>query len=82
MHDESTPASTLREGWLTSPHGSRLAETDPQFGEIIERHRASVEVGLPTYVDPRSGFSVFTAAFLAKRGDCCESGCRHCPFVI
>jgi hypothetical protein len=23
---------------------------------------------------------VFTAAFLLKRGYCCESGCRHCPY--
>lgn len=24
---------------------------------------------------------VFTAGFLFRRGYCCESGCRHCPFV-
>jgi Family of unknown function (DUF5522)/Cysteine-rich CWC len=23
---------------------------------------------------------VFTARFLRRRGHCCESGCRHCPF--
>jgi len=23
---------------------------------------------------------VFTAKFLLRRGYCCESGCRHCPF--
>jgi Family of unknown function (DUF5522) len=23
---------------------------------------------------------VFTAAYHVKRGECCESGCRHCPF--
>lgn len=23
---------------------------------------------------------VFTAAFHKKRGQCCGSGCRHCPF--
>jgi hypothetical protein len=23
---------------------------------------------------------VFTAEFLRKRGYCCESGCRHCPY--
>jgi hypothetical protein len=26
------------------------------------------------------GLLVFTAAFLLKRGYCCESGCRHCPY--
>jgi hypothetical protein len=23
---------------------------------------------------------VFTAAYHLKRGSCCESGCRHCPY--
>jgi hypothetical protein len=32
-------------------------------------------------VDPRSGYTVLTAAYLARRGHCCESGCRHCPYV-
>jgi len=26
------------------------------------------------------GFLVFTEAFLRRRGYCCESGCRHCPW--
>jgi|GEM_PF-904608 hypothetical protein len=25
-------------------------------------------------------FMVFTAAYHLKRGYCCGSGCRHCPF--
>ncbi len=25
-------------------------------------------------------FVVFTEAFLLRRGYCCESGCRHCPY--
>jgi len=27
-----------------------------------------------------NGRWVFTAAFHSKRGKCCGSGCRHCPF--
>ena len=26
------------------------------------------------------GLMVFTARFLLRRGYCCESGCRHCPY--
>jgi hypothetical protein len=26
------------------------------------------------------GLMVFTAAYHLKRGCCCNSGCRHCPF--
>ena len=25
---------------------------------------------------------VFTAAYLLKRGFCCQSGCRHCPYGV
>jgi len=27
-----------------------------------------------------NGFMVFTAIYLEKRGFCCRSGCRHCPY--
>jgi hypothetical protein len=27
-----------------------------------------------------NGLMVFTAAYHLKRGYCCNSGCRHCPF--
>lgn len=27
-----------------------------------------------------NGFMVFTAAYHLKRGHCCESRCRHCPY--
>jgi hypothetical protein len=26
------------------------------------------------------GFIVFTEIYLRKRGYCCKSGCRHCPY--
>ncbi len=69
-----------REQW-TRPHPSRLTPGHAHFDVIIERHEAALAAGLPNYVDPISGFRVFTAGFLARRGTCCDSGCRHCPFV-
>ena len=27
-----------------------------------------------------NGAFVFTAAYLKRRGYCCGSGCRHCPY--
>jgi hypothetical protein len=45
------------------------------------RHSAAVAAGEVAYRDPRTGYSVFTAAFLAERGYCCGNGCRHCPFA-
>jgi hypothetical protein len=26
------------------------------------------------------GFIVFTEAYHLKRGYCCQSGCKHCPY--
>lgn len=26
------------------------------------------------------GFIVFTETYHLKRGKCCESGCKHCPY--
>jgi hypothetical protein len=34
--------------------------------------------GKDYYVE--DGNMVFTEKFLLKRGHCCESGCRHCPY--
>jgi hypothetical protein len=32
------------------------------------------------YRDPVTGFVVFTEAYHRRRGYCCDSGCRHCPY--
>lgn len=66
---------------MGEPHPTRLALDHPQRREILAAHDAAVERGEPRYVDPVSGLLVFTAAFLADQGRCCESGCRHCPYV-
>jgi hypothetical protein len=70
----------LRPDGLTDPLPERLVAGHRCYDEIIARHGEAMQVGLPVYTDPVSGFSVFTAGFLAERGYCCESGCRHCPY--
>jgi Family of unknown function (DUF5522) len=72
----------LRDQYLERAHRQRLSPNHPRFAEITSRHAAAVKAGEPCYSDPASGLSVFTAAFLADRGYCCDSGCRHCPFVV
>jgi hypothetical protein len=66
---------------LTEPHPSRLAADHPLRERILARHRQALEAGRPGYLDPASGLFVLTAAELARRGACCSSGCRHCPFL-
>jgi hypothetical protein len=47
---------------------------------IARAHEAAIAAGEPGYLDPETGFFVFTAAALAAKGECCQSGCRHCPY--
>ena len=32
------------------------------------------------YYYTENGFTVFTEKYHLKRGYCCKSGCRHCPY--
>jgi hypothetical protein len=67
---------------FTEPSPSRLAPGHPRRAEILTAHASAMAAGEDGYLDPESGLFVLTAAFLAAKGTCCQSGCRHCPFVI
>jgi hypothetical protein len=32
------------------------------------------------YIDEKTGYKVLTEDFLRRRGKCCLSNCRHCPY--
>lgn len=38
----------------------------------------TLKEGVDYYLE--DGHMVFTEVFLKKRGFCCQSGCRHCPW--
>lgn len=40
----------------------------------------ALKEGEDYYVDKESGLVVFTEKYHLKRGYCCKSGCRHCPW--
>jgi Family of unknown function (DUF5522) len=69
-----------RDEYLDEPLTSRLRDDHPLREVILERHRKAVDRGLSTYLDPATGYTVLTAQYLADRGYCCNSGCRHCPY--
>lgn len=66
---------------LERPSERRLRPNHPRYDVILGLHSEALGRNEPGYRDPDSGFFVFTAKFLADRGYCCNSGCRHCPFV-
>jgi len=51
------------------------------IGESRDTERKLVAAPLePEDFYYENGLMVFTAAYHLKRGYCCNSGCRHCPF--
>ena len=50
---------------MTEPADSGRSSTDLVLGEDY-------------YLEGE--YMIFTADFLRRRGYCCESGCRHCPY--
>ncbi len=45
-----------------------------------EVHRIACADNQSVYIDPDTGYKVFTEFAHLKRGKCCGSKCRHCPF--
>jgi len=72
----STSAASVAVASGGAGGGSRAALSP----EIEELHRLACAAGRDTYADPSTGYTVFTALSHTKRGTCCGSACRHCPF--
>ena len=68
---------------VNSQHLFRLSSvitmTNP-VEDIEELHREAMRHGSSTYIDPETGFQVFTELTHLKRGFCCGNECRHCPY--
>ena len=79
-NDVMSEPANLRLNGIEVPLDRRLNADHPHFAAIMSLHRDAISRRRPSYRDPVSGYSVFTAKFLADRAYCCASGCRHCPF--
>jgi len=54
-----------------------MSENDPAWKAA---HDAAIKREELVYVDPSTGYQVFSELGLKARGKCCGSGCRHCPY--
>ena len=48
--------------------------------DIEDLHQQALNSGSKTYIDPATGFTVFTELCHLQRGFCCGNSCRHCPY--
>ena len=77
------------EGWvkMVFPDKPEMPTPIPDVEDIFHEnenysklHDDACQAGKDFYEDPKSGYKVFTELAHKKRGKCCGSGCRHCPF--
>lgn len=55
---------------------SAVAPEPPWF----QAHALANDAGQDGYIDPATGLFVMTQGYLERRGTCCSSRCRHCPY--
>lgn len=75
-HGDTPASSPVR----LEPRSDRFDPAHPLYSAVVAAHGEAMANGIAQYIDPVSGYRVFTAGALADRGWCCESGCRHCPY--
>jgi hypothetical protein len=66
---------------MPRPHPSRCDPARSDYDAIILAHEQAVLAGEPSYRDPSTGLTVLTVATHLARATCCDSGCRHCPYI-
>jgi len=71
----------VNEPTVPLPHPSRCSGARSDYQAIVRAHEAAVRAGETTYLDPATGLVVLTVSAHLERGSCCNSGCRHCPYV-
>ena len=67
------PAGHRGRAWVSHARPGETARVRELHADACARNR-------PTYTDPATGYAVFTADYLRRRGYCCTNGCRHCPY--
>uniref|UniRef100_A0A3B4U7J8 Chromosome 1 open reading frame 53 n=1 Tax=Seriola dumerili TaxID=41447 RepID=A0A3B4U7J8_SERDU len=68
-----------RDAGTSSSVGGARNFTEEELA-IYRIHREACEAKKQMYVDPSSGYKVFTEYAHVQRGKCCGSACRHCPY--
>ena len=59
-----------------------MAPSGMEHEQNGQRPAATTTAGQQTIAECylENGYVVFTEAYHLRRGSCCGSGCRHCPF--
>jgi len=72
----STHATTCNDG----SNRSNSKREIPDIEDFHRVHEQALSKAEGTYIDPETGYTVFTELTHLKRGKCCGNRCRHCPY--
>ena len=72
-------AEPLADRPFTEPHPVGCRRTIPDYAEIVRAHAEALAAGEDTYVDPRTGLTVLTAGYLARRGTAANRAAGTAP---
>ena len=67
----------------TTSNESSSDDSQQEVPDIEDFHRVHEEAlsrAEGTYIDPETGYTVFSELTHLKRGKCCGNRCRHCPY--
>jgi hypothetical protein len=51
-----------------------------EFQKFVEPHRTQTKLVKNVYYTINDGLYVFSKWYLIKQGDCCNNGCKNCPY--
>lgn len=77
INADFTEVVTSSMGGENDHSGGKFTEEDMTIHRV---HTEACEAKKQMYVDPSSGYKVFTEYAHLQRGKCCGSACRHCPY--
>ncbi|XP_027883935.1 uncharacterized protein C1orf53 homolog isoform X2 [Xiphophorus couchianus] len=84
LHKRLVKMSVMKPSEERSSEGGRSSSCNLQTSEdrsaAAAQRLTEQEATEQMYVDPFSGYKVFTEYAHLQRGKCCGSACRHCPY--
>eukprot|EP00980_Cylindrotheca_fusiformis_P029416 scaffold23471_cov141-Cylindrotheca_fusiformis.AAC.13 len=80
LRSTSTTTSRSQFSTMAMADDCHEEEDDHHHDDIEDLHLEALKRGSRTYIDPATGYTVFTELSHLKRGTCCGNACRHCPY--
>ncbi|XP_028588386.2 uncharacterized protein C1orf53 homolog [Podarcis muralis] len=78
LPDDSGCSAAQRSGEAGTCEGREgLTEAEKR---VVALHEEACAAGKHNYIDPVTGYLVFTKVAHLQRGHCCGTSCRHCPY--